>query len=677
MRTIRLLLPLALGSVVLGFAACRERLDLPFGQPTPTPTTLPEDAVGGVRASAGMGSVRLDWPAEPAASFHVYFATDPAVSPQGHATLPGGGTAQNVVPPLVLTTSAHGLESGVRWYFVVTAVGTSGESAPSPWVSAVPIGMGWNGVGLDRDPATTLESPDGDDTARFGYPLLAAGDADQDGYGDVAIGAYEYSNGQDEEGALFVFRGGPDGLDPDPLWSAECNEVEARCGTAGAIGDFDDDGFDDVVVGASDRDGALPNEGGIMLYRGGAGNFGSTIVDTRESGQESAFAARHLANSGDVNGDGIDDLLVPIHSYSNGQSDEGVAVLLLGTATGISAVEAWAGESNDADAMFGWGVSTSRGDVDGDGFDDLLVGAPRWGGTESREGRAFLYRGATIPSGTAAWTAESGQANAELGRQVAFADVDGDGFSDVLVSVSRYDTAVDVDAGCVRLFHGSAAGLPAQPDWTKCGDAAGAWFGEALASAGDVNGDGFDDVLIGAFRFDGDFTDEGRAELYLGGPAGLADEPVWTRRGGAASLFFGGSLGRAGDVNGDGKDDVLVGPQDYVEVPLPKGYASLFLSPPDEGPALALPARIAATSGQPIALSSAAFTDPSPTTAHTCHVDWGDGTAEVAIDPCTETGLAAATHTYGSAGRRAIRVRVLNGYSLEAQAVTIADTSAP
>src|SRR5439155_4465222 len=194
----------------------------------------------------------------------------------------------------------------------------------------------------------------------------------------------------------------------------------------------------------------------------------------------------------------------------NGQTDEGRAFVFLGSASGLASTPAWTAESDQASADFGASVATA-GDVNGDGYADVIVGAHLYDNGQSNEGRAFVFLGsASGLASTPAWTAESNQANADFGVSVATAgDVNGDGYSDVIVGAPLYDNG-QTDEGRAFLYLGSASGLSASPAWTAESDQAGAQFAASVASAGDVNGDGFDDVLVGAPLFDNGQTDEGR-----------------------------------------------------------------------------------------------------------------------------------------------------------------------
>src|SRR5438034_1355257 len=110
---------------------------------------------------------------------------------------------------------------------------------------------------------------------------------------------------------------------------------------------------------------------------------------------------------------------------------------------------------------------------------------------------------------------------------------------------------------------GLASAIPLAFDWTAVGHQSGVGFGGSVASAGDVNGDGYDDVIAGAPSYDLGAIDEGRAFLFLGSPAGLSIAPDWTVEGHQSYAYFGSSVASAGDVNGDGYDDVIAGAPTY------------------------------------------------------------------------------------------------------------------
>ncbi len=299
-------------------------------------------------------------------------------------------------------------------------------------------------------------------------------------------------------------------------------------------------------------------------------------VWTNESNQANAEFGRVVATAGDVNGDGYSDLLVGAPFYDNGQTDEGRVYLYLGSPSGLALVPAWTAESNQTGARFGASASTA-GDVNGDGFSDVIIGAPFYDNRETDEGRAFVYLGS--PSGlsaTPAWIRESDQASANYGASVACAgDVDNDGYADVLVGAYLWDNGATNEGGAF-LYRGSAAGLALTPVWSQDGHQANAWYGYTVATAGDVNGDGFADVLVGAPQFDNDLTDEGRAYLYLGNATAVLGAPIWVQEGNQTSAQFGFSVATAGDTNGDGYADILVGAWQYTGAFSFSGRAFLY-----------------------------------------------------------------------------------------------------
>jgi hypothetical protein len=161
-------------------------------------------------------------------------------------------------------------------------------------------------------------------------------------------------------------------------------------------------------------------------------------------------------------------------------------------------------------------VSTA-GDVNGDGYSDVIVGAPLYDNGQTDEGRAYVYYGSSGGlASSAGWTAESDQADALLGYSVGRAgDVNGDGYSDVIVGARMYDNG-QTREGRAYVYYGSAGGLAVSAGWTAESDQANAYFGYSVGTAGDVNGDGYSDVIVGAYYYDNGQTNEGRAYVYYG-----------------------------------------------------------------------------------------------------------------------------------------------------------------
>ena len=384
-------------------------------------------------------------------------------------------------------------------------------------------------------------------------------------------------------GKAYLFPGSPAGLHPIPNW--ESSGVGHGDSVASA-GDVDRDGFDDVVVGDPSFHTSVGSAvGRASLYRGGPSGL-ETIPAWTSSGDDQSYAwyASSVASAGDVNRDGYADVIVGARYHNAWLGGEGMAYLYLGGSSGLAAVPAWthSGETQPM-AQFGSSVA-SAGDVNGDGFDDVIVGAHYFESSIGEEGKAYLFLG--DPAGLGflpAWTSlGEDRIGAWFGWSVASAgDVNGDGYADVIVGAPlNYGTGRH--EGKAFLFLGSAVGLDPAPAWTSSGfPRQDASFGTCVASAGDVNGDGFFDVVIGAYGHTTTVGDVGMAYVFRGGPSGLAPDPAWTSSGeDRAGSEYGLSVASAGDVNGNRLSGVVVGAPYSLIPPGGSGRAYVYCLPP-------------------------------------------------------------------------------------------------
>ncbi len=417
-------------------------------------------------------------------------------------------------------------------------------------------------------PAAPITTPsvvlEGDSAgAAFGSSVDNAGDINGDGYEDLIVGAPLTDVGGEitltDAGAAYIFYGSATGLAATADAVLLGTQDGEHFGHAVAgIGDVNGDGFDDVAVSAPFADDEAADQGRVNVFLGSAAGLSATP-------QISVFgqAGSEFGNSldgGDVNGDGFADLIVGAPLWDNGETDEGVAIVYYGSAAGITTTGSLMLEMNQAGAHFGHSVAFA-GDTDGEGFGDVLVGAPMYDNGETDEGAAFLFDGsASGPSGTASWTYECNVAGAMCGEAVAGnGNLNGDAFADVLVGAPG--------AGQVYAFLGSATGLSTAADSTLTGVAADE-FGGAVAFVGDTNGDGLDDALVGAPAAGNAGADSGSAALFTGSATGLNTGAVWNNFGSAAGDMYGAAVA-GGDFDNDGFSDVAVGApgSDPVERP--------------------------------------------------------------------------------------------------------------
>lgn len=417
----------------------------------------------------------------------------------------------------------------------------------------------------------------GDTGDDVGYAVSTTGDVNGDGYADVIVGAPKDTGDLYKEGLVYVFHGGPAGLNSSPNWQAGSGNKGAGFGSAvSTAGDVDGDGYADIIVGAPEyksdefQVGAV---GAVFVYRGSATGL-SAGPSWQLIGQEKDGELGISVSSGDFNGDSYSDVLVG--SGTAGTANEGAAFVFYGSATGLSSVYSQTFTGTQASAKFGYAVS-SAGDVNGDGFDDVVIGAPQYDNGEVPDtGAIFVFFGSDIGLSTASWHFTGTQPAAQLGAAVSSEDVNGDSYADIIAGAPRCPVT-EVESGAVLIFHGSAAGLPDTPQQQLSNGGTNVGFGIAVNTAGDVDNDGYNDVIVGAYRYTDDQSEEGTAFIYFGGPSGLASTPGWHAEGNKAETQFGYSVSTAGDVDNDGYADVIIGAPEYrIETDL-RGRAFVYL----------------------------------------------------------------------------------------------------
>ncbi|KFI22264.1 integrin alpha [Nitrosococcus oceani] len=474
---------------------------------------------------------------------------------------------------------------------------------------------------------STLNGANGFTFDGWGGSVNRAGDVNGDGFDDLVI-----------SGCCVVFGtsgGFPAALDPSTLDGSNGFVFNSRTISVSGAGDVNGDGFNDLVIGASR---ASPNglySGQSYVVFGTNTGFPAALELSTLDGSNgfalngiAAFddSGRSVSGAGDVNGDGFDDLVIGAPGIGiNALSRAGQSYVVFGAGGGFPAVlelSTLDGSNgfalNGIAASNGTGRSVSgAGDVNGDGFDDLVIGAPGVSLNDvSGVGQSYVVfgTGGGFPAvlelstldGSNGFTLNGivftlnglGLYSSEVGGRSGFSvsgagDVNGDGFDDLVIGAPDAGPNGVSGAGQSYVVFGRSGGFPPVLDLSALDGSngfvlnnavlafslysfeVGGHSGYSVSGAGDVNRDGFDDLVIGApfTGFGGNYS--GRSYVVFGTNTGfpaalelsaLDGSKGFALNGSAADDSSGRSVSGAGDVNGDGFDDIVVGGehQSYV-----------------------------------------------------------------------------------------------------------------
>lgn len=317
----------------------------------------------------------------------------------------------------------------------------------------------------------------------MGYALSDAGDVDRDGFEDYIAGAYLNDDKFENGGIALVISGG-NGFPLHTFWGREINE-QFGIAVSGA-GDVNGDGFADLIVGARLSSASGQFAGRAYVHSGQSGDELYRFTGERAGD----FFGAAVADAGDVNNDGFSDMIVgaPQHDVTALKDNAGRAYVFSGKDGELLRIHDGEAQGN----QFGWSVA-GAGDINADGYDDVIVGAKLYDGWGLEIGRAYVYSGR---DGSLLWMFEGENDGERLGWSVDGAgDINQDGYDDLLIGGPNNDRNGD-NAGRVYVYSGKTAKLLYALD----GEMPNAWFGFSVAGKGDLNGDSFPDIVVGAPR---------------------------------------------------------------------------------------------------------------------------------------------------------------------------------
>ena len=429
-----------------------------------------------------------------------------------------------------------------------------------------------------------------------GAAVSGAGDVDADGFDDIIIGARRADPNIQDGGVAYIVHGPVSG-DLD-LANAGARLIGERAyDYAGSrvsdAGDVNGDGFDDVLVGSfgEDTGGNMASASNLVLGPM-SGDIDLADAEAKFIGEAAKDHAMYgLSDAGDVNDDGFDDILIGAKGNDQGGNWAGAAYIVLGPVSGdldLAFADAkMVGENNEDRA----GIRVSGlEDTDGDGFADVLVGAHFNDTAAQNAGVGYIVNG-PIRGSFSLGAADAILIGEDLGDYVGLrssggGDVNGDGLSDAFIGGFETDAVViQQQASTGYLVHGYMVGDIdlATADAKLMGVFATGLRGLDVSDAGDVNNDGFDDLLVGSKFEDTSGNNAGATYLVLGPVAGtvnLEEDADVRILGDVFGDFLGFDVSGVGDTDGDGFDDFVLGAYGEDTAASSAGAGYLFLGAP-------------------------------------------------------------------------------------------------
>ncbi len=443
-----------------------------------------------------------------------------------------------------------------------------------------------------------------------GSSVSSAGDINGDGIDDLIIGANGASpNGNNGSGQSYVVFGSSSGLGStlnlsnlDGNNGFAINGINAgdRSGrSVSSAGDINGDGIDDLIIGANRADPNGGDSGQSYVVFGSSSGLGSTLnlsnldgsngfaINGIIAGDNSGFS---VSSAGDINGDGIDDLIIRASDADPNGSNSGQSYVVFGSSSGFSSTlnlstldgsNGFAINGINAGDFSGNSVS-SAGDINGDGIDDLIIGANRADPNGSNSGQSYVVFGNAAPvldlDGSNGFAINGINAGDSSGYSVSSAgDINGDGIDDLMIGAFGADPNGNDYSGQSYVVFGSSSGLGSTLNLSSLDGSNGFAInginasdrsGLSVSSAGDINGDGIDDLMIGASSASPNGSSSGQSYVVFGSSSGFSSTLNLSSLDGSNGFainginafdFSGRSVSSAGDINGDGIDDLMIG----------------------------------------------------------------------------------------------------------------------
>jgi hypothetical protein len=393
-----------------------------------------------------------------------------------------------------------------------------------------------------------------------------------------------------------------DGVDKLGLGGYDCDDTDASISPRAT--EVCDDGIDQDCDGTSD---GCTFDGDISVTTADVYIYGEADGDRLGQGDPG------LANAGDLDGDGNDELILGAIYNDGNATDAGAAYIFFGPVSGkgITADTADVTIEGAAASDLAGRAVVGLGDVDDDGFDDVLLTAQGDSTNGTNAGAAYLFHGPVSGTGLTTDDADARFDGAAAGDLVADAarvgDVNNDGYDDIFIASQYFDATTGTDAGAATLLYGPISAdydlaSVSAADARFIGEAAGDEAGSALWGGGDLNGDGVADVLVAARYNDNGGSNAGTVYVNFGPVSGEVDlsssDAIFTGESAADELGFGASVANAGDINDDGYDDFLAGARFNGAGGTKSGAAYLVFGPLTSGTSASMAAADAVFIGE-------------------------------------------------------------------------------